>query len=218
MMRARGSAYTTLIAAAVVVIGIAGCSSTGGKPAATGGGSSSGTVDTPRIRIAMVTHAQVGDTFWDVVRKGAETAAAKDNVELTYQGAEQAPDQANAIQSAIDSKVDGIAVTLAKPDAMKPAIAAAESAGIPVIAFNAGFDAWKSDKVLGYIGTDERASGRAVGDRLNADGAQHVVCVNHAQGATSISKPGARVSPRRSRAVRRTSTSTETTCRPCRPR
>jgi len=175
-----------VVIAAVVGIGLVACSSTGGKPAASGGDSAVGTANTPRIKIAMVTHAQVGDTFWDTVRKGAEMAAAKDNVELTYQGAEQAPEQANAIQSAIDSKVDGIAVTLAKPDAMKPALAAAADAGIPVIAFNAGFDAWKTANVLGYIGTDEEASGRAVGDRLNQEGAQHVVCVNHAQGHVDL--------------------------------
>jgi simple sugar transport system substrate-binding protein len=134
----------------------------------------------------MVTHAQVGDTFWDLIRKGAEMAAAKDNVELTYQGDDQAPNQANAIQSAIDSKVDGIAVTLAKPDAMKPAIDAAAAAGIPVVAFNAGFTAWKSDNVLGYIGTDERGSGRAVGDRLTQADVKHVVCVNHAQGHVDL--------------------------------
>ena len=185
-MRARWSAYRAVIAAAVVGVGLVACSSTGGKPAGTGGGDSVGTADTPRIKIAMITHAQVGDTFWDTVRKGAEMAAAKDNVELTYQGDEQAPNQANAIQSAIDSKVDGIAVTLAKPDAMKSAVAAAAKAGIPVIAFNAGFDAWKTENVLGYIGTDEQASGRAVGERLNQEGAQHVVCVNHAQGHVDL--------------------------------
>jgi simple sugar transport system substrate-binding protein len=175
-----------VIAAVVVGVGLVACSSTGGKPAATGGDNAVGTADTPRIKIAMITHAQVGDTFWDIVRKGAEMAAAKDNIELTYQGAEQAPEQANAIQSAIDSKVDGIAVTLAKPDAMKPAIAAAADAGIPVIAFNAGFGAWKTENVLGYIGTDEQASGRAVGNRLNQEGAQHVVCLNHAQGHVDL--------------------------------
>jgi simple sugar transport system substrate-binding protein len=173
--------------AVLIAFGVAACSSTGGKPAPTGGGVSAGSVDTPRIKIAIVTHGQVGDTFWDLVRKGAETAATKDNVELTYQGEDQAPNQANAVQSAIDSKVDGIAVTLAKPDAMKPAIDAAAAAGIPVVAFNAGFSTWKSQEgVIGYIGTDELDSGRAVGERLNQAGAQHVVCVNHAQGSVDL--------------------------------
>jgi simple sugar transport system substrate-binding protein len=185
-MRTRWNAYRAVLAAAVVGVGLVACSSTGGKPDATGGNNAAGVADTPRIKIAMITHAQVGDTFWDTVRKGAEMAAGKDNVELTYQGAEQAPEQANAIQSAIDSDVDGIAVTLAKPDAMKPALAAAADAGIPVIVFNAGFSAWKTEDVLGYIGTDEQASGREVGERLNQAGARHAVCVNHAQGHVDL--------------------------------
>ena len=142
-----------------------------------------GTADTPRIKIAMVTHAPPGDTFWDLVRKGAETAAAKDNVDLTYQGEDQAPNQANAVQSAIDSKVNGIAVTLAKPEPMKPAIAAAAAAGIPVVAFNSGFNDWKSaNGVLEFIGQDEAGAGRAVGERLNAAGAKNAICVNQVQG------------------------------------
>lgn len=145
-----------------------------------------GSADTPRIKIAMVTHAPPGDTFWDLVRKGAETAAAKDNVDLTYQGEDQAPNQANSIQSAIDSRVDGIAVTLAKPDAMMPAVTAAADAGIPVVAFNAGFTAWQNADVLGFIGTDEAGSGRAVGERLNQEGAKHAVCVNQVQGHVDL--------------------------------
>ncbi len=32
----------------------------------------------------MVTHGAPGDTFWDIIRKGAEAAAAKDNVKFQY--------------------------------------------------------------------------------------------------------------------------------------
>jgi simple sugar transport system substrate-binding protein len=185
-VRAPRHTARALTAAAVIVLGVAACSSTGGKPAPSGGGFSAGSADTPRIKVAMVTHAPPGDTFWDLVRKGAEMAAAKDNVDLTYQGDDQAPNQANAIQSAIDSKVDGIAVTLAKPDAMKPAVAAAAAAGIPVMAFNSGFSDWKSADVLGYVGTDELGSGHAVGDRLNEAGAKHAICVNQVQGHVDL--------------------------------
>ena len=48
---------------------------------AAGGGQ---VASTERIKIALITHAPAGDTFWDTVRKGAEEAAAKDNVELLY--------------------------------------------------------------------------------------------------------------------------------------
>lgn len=92
-----------------------------------------GTVDTPRATIAMITHEVPGDSFWDLIRKGAETAAKKDNIELRYSNDPEAPNQANLVQTAIDSGVDGIALTLAKPDAMRAAVAAAEAKGIPVV-------------------------------------------------------------------------------------
>ena len=83
-----------------------------------GGGMGGGTADTPRVTIAMVTHEVPGDSFWDLIRKGAETAAKKDNIELRYSNDPEAPNQANLVQTAVDSGVKGIAVTLAKPDAM----------------------------------------------------------------------------------------------------
>ena len=75
------SAAIAMIGAAVLV---AGCSSTGGKPRSTGDGMAAGTADTPRATVAMITHAPAGDSFWDLVQRGAETAAAKDNIELRY--------------------------------------------------------------------------------------------------------------------------------------
>jgi len=80
--------------------------------------------DTPRITVAMITHEVPGDSFWDLIRKGAEAAAKKDNIELRYSNDPEAPNQANLVQAAIDSGVDGIAVTLAKPEAMAPAVKA----------------------------------------------------------------------------------------------
>src|ERR1700716_3944826 len=80
--RPRGAA--TVAAAAAVFSLVASCSSTGGKPQESGGGMGGGTADTPRMTIAMITHEVPGDSFWDLVRKGAETAAKKDNIELRY--------------------------------------------------------------------------------------------------------------------------------------
>jgi simple sugar transport system substrate-binding protein len=50
-----------------------------------------GTADTPRVTVAMITHGVPGNAFWDLVRKGAETAAAKDNIELRYSADPEAP-------------------------------------------------------------------------------------------------------------------------------
>src|SRR5262245_44635696 len=104
--------------ASVLVFGIAACAGTGGKPQESGGGMGGGTADTPRATVAMITHEVPGDSFWDLIRKGAEAAAKKDNIELRYSNDPEAPNQANLVQSAIDSKVNGNARTLGKPEAM----------------------------------------------------------------------------------------------------
>jgi simple sugar transport system substrate-binding protein len=145
-----------------------------------------GQADTPRYTVAMVTHGPPGDTFWDLIRKGAETAAAKDNIDLKYSSQLQGPDQANLVQNAVDSKVDGLAVTLARPEALAPAVKAASDAGIPVVALNAGIGAWKAMGVKAYFGQDETVSGEAAGKRLASDGAKKVVCVIQDQGNIAL--------------------------------
>ncbi|WLW57460.1 substrate-binding domain-containing protein [Streptomyces sp. YU58] len=173
---------------AVAALALAGCSSgSGGKKAEEAAGDiAAGRADTPRLTIAMVTHAPSGDTFWDTIRKGAEAAAAKDNIKLVYSNDETAGDQANLVQNAIDQKVDGIAVTLAKPDAMKAVVAKAKKAGIPVIGLNAGMTDWKEQGLLSFFGQDESVSGEALGTRLNSTGAEHALCVVQVQGAVNL--------------------------------
>ncbi|WP_107451086.1 sugar ABC transporter substrate-binding protein [Streptomyces sp. RTd22] len=177
-----------LAAIAVVTVLLAtGCSSQGGKKAQDSADDiSAGKANTPRMKIAMITHAAPGDTFWDTVRKGAKAAAAKDNVELVYSSNPNGGDQANLIQNAINQKVDGIAVTLAKPGAMKGAIAKAEKAGIPVVGFNSGLEDWKSQGLLEYFGQDENLAGQAFGKRLNQMGAKHNICVIQEQGHVAL--------------------------------
>ncbi len=79
--RSAGSPRVVAVAVAAALT-LAGCSSSsGGKKAQEEeAGVPAGKAGTPRMTIALVTHAPAGDTFWDTVRKGAQTAAAKDNV------------------------------------------------------------------------------------------------------------------------------------------
>ncbi|KRD06742.1 sugar ABC transporter substrate-binding protein [Mycobacterium sp. Root265] len=175
-----------LAGAGVLAFGMVACSSGGGKQDSAGEGGGGGTVDTPRMTIAMITHEVPGDSFWDLIRKGAEAAAKKDNIELRYSNDPEAPNQANLVQAAIDSGVDGIAVTLAKPEAMAPAVKAAIDKGIPVVAFNSGFDNFKSMGIQEYFGQDEKLAGIAAGERLNADGAKKVVCIIQEQGQVAL--------------------------------
>lgn len=180
------SRLAVLAAASVLAAGTTSCSSTGGKPEESGNGMGAGTADTPRAVVAMITHEVPGDSFWDLIRKGAQAAADKDNIELRYSNDPEAPNQANLVQTAIDSKVNGIALTLAKPDAMTPAVKRALDAGIPVVAFNSGFDNWKSMGVQEYFGQDEKLAGISAGERLQADGAKKIVCVIQEQGQVAL--------------------------------
>ncbi|MCP9273669.1 substrate-binding domain-containing protein [Mycolicibacterium arenosum] len=183
--RTRGSVRIAVVAVSALLV-LTACSATGGKPRSTGGGMDAGQADTPRFTVAMITHGPPGDTFWDLIRKGAETAAVKDNIDLKYSSALSGPEQSTLVQSAIDSDVAAIAVTLARPEAMEPSVRAAVDAGIPVVGLNAGIDSWKAMGVKAYFGQDERISGEAAGQRLATEGAKKVVCVIQDQGNVSL--------------------------------
>ncbi|MGW4868896.1 substrate-binding domain-containing protein [Streptomyces chartreusis] len=161
---------------------LAGCSAVGGSDDASGAETAGGA----RLKITLITHGGEGDAFWELVQKGAQVAAAKDNVELTYAADDDPASQAELMRDAIRQKVDGIAVTLAKPTAMAGPVAEARSAGIPVIGLNSGIDEWKSAGLLEYFGQDESVAGRAVGDKLDDLKAKHALCVIHERGNVAL--------------------------------
>ncbi|MEU2898939.1 sugar ABC transporter substrate-binding protein [Streptomyces sp. NPDC006967] len=189
LTRSRRIAPFVAVAAAAALT-LAGCSSgSGGKKSEEGGAdASAGKASTPRMTVALVTHQSPGDTFWDIVRKGAQAAADKDNVKLVYSADPNAGNQANLVQNAIDQKVDGIAVTLAKPDALKGVIAKAEAAGIPVVGLNSGVSDWQDLGLMSFFGQDESVAGEAFGKRLNEVGAKSAVCVVQEQGNVGLTQ------------------------------
>ncbi|MFD7701097.1 substrate-binding domain-containing protein [Streptomyces caelestis] len=139
-----------------------------------------------RIKVTMVTHGDEGDAFWDRVKRGAEAAAAKDGIELTYVSDPDPAGQAELVREAVREGVDGIALTLAKPAAMKGPVNEARAANIPVVGLNSGIDAWKSAGLLEFFGQDESVAGRAVGDKLDELKAEHALCVVHERGNVAL--------------------------------
>ncbi|MFE7625739.1 sugar ABC transporter substrate-binding protein [Streptomyces sp. NPDC057509] len=174
------------VLAAVLGASLMGCSSTGGKRAeeraAKAAAEGRSAVNTPRWTFAMVTHSGDGDTFWDIVQKGAKMAAGKDNINFLYSHDDEGQQQAQLVQAAIDKKVDGLIVTLAKPDAMKDVVAKATRAGIPVITVNSGSAESEKYGALTHIGQDESIAGEAVGEELNKRGRKKALCILHEQG------------------------------------
>ncbi|MEL4358960.1 MULTISPECIES: substrate-binding domain-containing protein [unclassified Luteococcus] len=160
---------------------MAGCSATGGRAAAEKSAAGGGCASTT-MKVTMITHSAPGDDFWDLVRKGAEDAAKKDCIALEYQASPEGAEQANLVNAAVDKKVDGIAVTLSKPEQMTPAVKAAVKAGVPVTALNGGVDVWQGLGVQGFFGQEDKVAGQKTGEKLKADGAQKVLCILHEQG------------------------------------
>ncbi|QIM17618.1 sugar ABC transporter substrate-binding protein [Leucobacter coleopterorum] len=159
-----------------------------GSPAAkdTGDASGSGAPKTEKLKVALITHQAPGDTFWDIVRSGAENAADLNNIELLYSSDPDGARQAQLVQQAVDQKVDGIVVTLAKADAMSGEVKKAVDAGIPVFSINAGEEEYKAMGVLAHFGQNEFIAGQAVGEQLNKEGSKKAVCVIQEQGHVGL--------------------------------
>jgi simple sugar transport system substrate-binding protein len=193
-MRRLLSLMVAVAAAAVAALAVAGCGSktvvnegpvtvAGGSSAVPSGGGQAGAPDMPggarAVRIAVVTHGQAASPFWAIVRNGVEAAGRQVDAVVSY----KAPDvysldhMVTLIDQAIESKPDGLVVSLPEPG-LAPAIRRAVKAGIPTVTINSGSDMYKKLGVLAHIGQPEGPAGFKAGQRLAAAGVRRALCVN----------------------------------------
>jgi simple sugar transport system substrate-binding protein len=175
-------------AAAILAMSAVACSSQGGAQTAPGGSAAAAGGDTTgaNITIAMITHEQAGDTFWDKIRAGANAAAKSHGITLKYSNNENGPEQATLVQNAIDSKVSGIAVTLSNASQVVPVAKKAADAGIPVVVFNQGFDDYTKAGAKMYFGSDEDLAGQSIGKKITEEGGTKTLCIIQAQGSVAL--------------------------------
>lgn len=159
-----------LALSAVALLALAACtsSSDSGKKGGDGGYD---------YTFAVVTHGAAGDTFWDVVKKGAEQGGKDEGVKVDYQSDGDPQKQSQLIDAAVNKKVDGIVVSMANPDALRSSIENAVKAGIPVITINSGQDQSKEFGALAHVGQDETIAGRGAGEQMKAAGVTNMLCV-----------------------------------------
>ena len=123
-----------------------------------------------RFQLGMAVHVDEPTSvpFWGTVALGAFEAADSFNVDLEVRGDYNPGVQARIVETMIAAGVDGLIVSLAAPEAMKPVLHQAAAAGIPVITINSGIDFYLEMGALTHVGQYDLAAGRAVGDRLTA--------------------------------------------------
>jgi simple sugar transport system substrate-binding protein len=172
----------------LALTGLTGCEvSSTRDPGAPGSQATSGTLIEDRpLKFAVITHGAPGDSFWDVVMKGAEQAASDLGDTVSYQGSGVPSDQAAYVDAAVNDGVDGLVVSLANADALKPSLARARAAGIPFITVNSGQQASAALGAITHVGQDERLAGRAAGERIKQAGVGKALCVIHEAGNVGL--------------------------------
>jgi simple sugar transport system substrate-binding protein len=132
----------------------------------------------------LVQHANcTWDEFWCPVEEGIRDAARDMNVTVTI----LSPDRLDLtttvaqIDSAVDARPDGIALTVSDPVFLRDSILRAIASGIPVIAYNAGSGPIGDNlPYLTYLGMYDYQAGYLGAYRLIEAGALSGVCVMHA--------------------------------------
>ncbi|MDP0191597.1 ABC transporter substrate-binding protein [Glaesserella parasuis] len=129
-------------------------------------------------------------TFWQNVRKGAETAGADlgGKYKVTFQGpeSETAIDaQVNMVDNAVNRGVAGIVLAASDPVALVPAVRKAYESGIPVVLIDSGLNS-DGKYYQSFLATDNRAAGKLAAEKLLAKvKGGKVVVMSFTQGAAS---------------------------------
>jgi simple sugar transport system substrate-binding protein len=144
-----------------------------------------------RYSFYVVEHGSSGDPYWEVVKKGAEDAAARYDVDLTWLNPEQFSIQkvVDLLNSAIAANPDGMLVTIIDPEAVDPPIRQAIESEVPVIAIDIPDTRPFPEKLpyLFYIGPDDYIGGRRAAETMLEQGPiERAACAIHEQGSIGL--------------------------------
>jgi simple sugar transport system substrate-binding protein len=132
----------------------------------------------------MVTHGQAADSFWLIVRNGAEAAAAETDSDLEYRSPEKFDlvAMSQMIDEAVASKPDALIVSIPDAAVLGPSIRAAVAAKIPVISINSGLEVSSQFGCLMHIGQQDESAGKKAGERMKASGVKNALILNQEVG------------------------------------
>ena len=99
------------------------------------------------VKVALVAYLSAGD-FYQAYQAGAQQQAKALGIDLrVFPGRQDAAEQRNQIEQAINQKVQGIIVDHGLPEALKDVVQKALDAGIKVVAFDVNLDNAKVPQV-----------------------------------------------------------------------
>lgn len=138
--------------------------------------------------VAVITHGQAGDPFWDVLIAGVADARTATGLNVTYASPASfdMPAMAALIDAAVDRGVDGLVISLPDADALGASVQRAVAAGIPVITMNSGSDEAHLLGALFHVGQNEFSAGQAAGQRMTEAGGTNAICVNQEVGNIAL--------------------------------
>ena len=141
-----------------------------------------------KLRFALIPKALDIPVF-DYANAGAQRQAAElGNIEVIYRGPDHSDEllQKQVLESFIQQKVDGIAISVLNAESMTSTIDQAVDAGIPVISMNSGSDVYKDLGVRAHVGQTELEAGIGGGQRMKAAGVTNALCVNQEVGNVAL--------------------------------
>ncbi|HZX55080.1 MAG TPA: substrate-binding domain-containing protein [Ilumatobacteraceae bacterium] len=155
-------------------------------PASTASGDTVDVTSGQDVTVAIVTHGD-GGVFWSVFKKGALQAGKDLGITVNYQESNNTgTKQSDMINQAVADGAQGLAVSLADPDAVKDAVAAAAAAGLPIVTTNSGSDLYKQFGAFTHIGQDEFTAGAGAGEKFNDAGVKVLLCAKQEQTNTGL--------------------------------
>lgn len=174
----------SLAAVALLVAVLNAC--TNDEPESNSTTQNTGAASSGDITVAVVSHGSAGDSFWDIVKSGAEAGGKQEGVKVTYNGNGDPGQQSQLIDNAVAQKVQGLVVSMANPDGVKSSIQKAVQAGIPVITINSGLEQSKAFGAITHVGQSEDLAGQAAGSKFKEAGAKKILCVIHEAGNVGL--------------------------------
>jgi ribose transport system substrate-binding protein len=142
---------------------LSACSSNQASTASKDSGTTTKKSDKPYIAIISKGFSQ---QFWQAVKKGADQAAAKYNVTITFDGPDtesQVDKQVNMLRSALSKNPSAIGLAALDTQAALPLLQQAQSKKIPIVAFDSGV---QSDLPVTTAATNNKAAGALAADKL----------------------------------------------------